>query len=239
MKYFGMARTVVLAGLLLAPAAYSQSNQVLQGTQIKLTLLNGLSTKVAHDGDPFLATVAEPVYLGGQLVLPAGAKVRGQIGSIIHTRHFGIFRGQAAMNLTFHSLEVEGREVPTQMSILGIYRDAETGSRERHDLHTEEGAVVQEKRDVKGTALDLAIGTGGGSAIGAIFSHVIRGFAIGLVGSTVYVLQKKGKDVELPAETGILVRLDSPLTLPATVSSNGAYSGDVTPSIAATINRPL
>jgi hypothetical protein len=239
MKHFAMTSATVLAGLLLVPAAYSQSNQVLQGTQIKLTLLDGLSTKVAHDGDPFLATVSEPVYSGGQLVLPAGAKVRGQIGSIIHTKHFGILRSQAAMNLTFRTLEFDGREVPTQMSILGIYRDVETGSRARHDIRTQEGAVVQEKRDVRGTALDLAIGTGGGSAIGAIFSHVFRGFAIGLVGSTVYVLQKKGKDVELPAQTGILVRLDSPLTLPATVSSSGAYSGDLTRSIAATINRAL
>jgi hypothetical protein len=148
------------------------------------------------------------------------------VGSIIRPKHFGILRGQAAMNLTFQSVEFEGREVPTQMSIFGLYKYGGTG-RPRKDVKTEEGAVIHEKRDWKGTALDVGIGTGGGSVVGAIFSHVIRGFAFGLIGSTAYVIQKKDKDVELPAQTGILVRLDAPLSLPATAAATAtASSGD-------------
>jgi hypothetical protein len=228
MKRFITLGAVVALALLLVPAVHaqnSQSNQLMQGTQVRLILLNGLSTSVARDGDPFTAVVAEPVLLGGQLVLPAGAKVHGVVGSIVHARHFAIFRGQAAMNLQFRSLEIEGREIPAQMSILQLFNGSVEGGRSRKDLKTEEGVVVEAKRDVKGYVTDMAIGTTGGTVVGAIFSHVMRGFAFGLIGGTAYVIQKKGKEVELPAQTGILVRLDNTVALPAGTSRVGEYSG--------------
>jgi len=136
-----------------------------------------------------------------------------------------IFRGQAAMNLQFRSLEIEGREIPAQMSILQLYNGSVDGGHSRKDLKTQEGVVVEAKRDVKGYLTDVAIGTGGGTVVGVIFSHVMRGFAFGLIGGTAYVIQKKGKDVELPAQTGILVRLDNTVALPAGTSRLGEYSG--------------
>jgi hypothetical protein len=228
MRRFITLGAVVALALLLVPAVHAQdshSNQLMQGTQVRLILLNGLSTSVARDGDPFTAVVAEPVFLGGQLILPAGAKVHGVVGSIVHARHFAIFRGQAAMNLQFRSLEIEGREIPAQMSILQLFNGSVDGGRSRKDLKTQEGVVVEAKRDVKGYLTDVAIGTSGGTVVGAIFSHVMRGFAFGLIGGTAYVIQKKGKEVELPAQTGILVRLDNSVALPSGTSRVGPYSG--------------
>ena len=204
-----------------APAQYVQPappSQLLQGTQMHLVLQNGLSTSVAREGDPFEAVVADPVFFGGQLVMPAGARVRGQVTNIITPRHFGLFRTQASMNLMFRSMEVDGREFPVKMSILAIYRDSSTGGRTRRDVNTKEGEMVQERRDWKGTGVDMAIGTGGGSVVGVIFSNVLRGTVIGVVGSAAFVVQKKGKDVELPAQTSFLVRLDSPVTMPITTA---------------------
>ena len=214
-----------VAVCLLFPAAFpvhSQPNQLLQGTQLRLVLLNGLSTSVARDGDPFAAVVAEPVYMGGQLLLPAGARVNGQVGSIIRPRRFSLFRGQAAMNLIFRSIELDRREIPAQMSILAI-QDASTQSsgRKRKDVKVEEGQVVEAKRDIKGDVATVGLGAGGGTVVGAVFSHVVRGFAIGLVGGTAYIMAKKGKEVELPAQTALIVRLDNSITLPM-VSANAA-----------------
>ena len=203
--------------LLLAAASpvFAQNHQLLQGTQIRLTLLNGLSTTVAHDGDPFTAVVAEPVLLGTQVVLPAGARVNGTVGNISRPRHFGMLRSQASMNLTFHSVEIDHREYPVQMSLLALLDGSARGNgNNRKDLKIEEGIQVQERRDVKGAVTDLALGMGGGSVVGAIFSHVLRGFVIGTVGSAAYVMVKKGKEVELPAQTGFLVRTDNTLDLP-------------------------
>ena len=36
--------------------------QIVPGTQVRLTLRNSITTKVAKDGDPFTAVVAEPVF---------------------------------------------------------------------------------------------------------------------------------------------------------------------------------
>ncbi len=203
----------------------SQSNQLLQGTQIRLVLLNGLSTTVARDGDPFAAVVAEPVYLGGQLMLPAGARVYGQVGSIIKPKRFSWFRGQAAMNLTFRSIEVDHREIPVQMSILAI-QDASTQSsgKKRKDVKIQEGQVVEAKPDIKRDVTTVGLGTGGGTVVGALFSHVVRGLAIGLIGSTTYVMVRKGKEVELPAQTALLVRLDNNVTLPTVSASVAPYT---------------
>ena len=200
--------------LLAAPAVQSQTNQLLQGTQLRLVLLNGLSTSVARAGDPFVATVVEPVYIGGQLILPAGARVNGEVSQIDRARRFGILRGQAAMYLKFKSIEIDRREIPAPMSIISIHETSVNG-RVRKDLRTEEGTIVEAKRDVKGALTTVAIGGGGGTAIGVVFSHAIRGLAIGLIGGTSYVMLKKGKEVELPAQSGILVRLDTTITLPA------------------------
>jgi len=207
--------------------AQSQSNQLLQGTQIRLVLLNGLSTSVARDGDPFAAVVAEPVYMGGQLMLPAGARVNGQVASVTKPRHFAMFRGQAAMNLTFRSIEVDHRVIPVQMSILAI-QDASTqnSGQKRKDLQVEEGQVVEARPDSNGNATAFGLGTSGGTVVGAIFGHAGRGLVLGLVGSTVYVMAKKGRPVELPAQTALLVRLDNNITLPATTARAGPYTSN-------------
>src|SRR5260370_17331649 len=103
-----------------APSSYAEPRQVIQGTQVHLTLLSGVSSAVAKDGDPFVAVVAEPVYLGSQLLLPGGTRVNGIIGTVEKARRFSIFRGQAYMNLTFRSIEVDSRLIPLQMSIITI-----------------------------------------------------------------------------------------------------------------------
>ena len=207
---------VALLALSLTPAVHAQAAQVLQGTQVRLTLLNGLSTSVAHEGDPFEAVVAEPVYVGGQLVLPAGAKVHGMVSNIERPKRFALIRGGASMTLTFSSIEVDSRILPARMSLLGIYKDSSEGGKIRRDLKEVEGVAVEEKRDVKGYVLDAAIGTGGGSLVGVVFSHVVRGFGIGLIGSAAYIAAKRGKDVQLPAQSGLLVRLDNTIWVPVT-----------------------
>jgi hypothetical protein len=214
---------VVSIALWLAPAVHAQSNQVQPGTQVRLTLLNGLSTTVAHDGDPFTAIVAEPVFFGSQLVLPAGAKVHGTVTSVNRPKFFSMFRGGASMNLVFNSIEVESRIFPAQMSILSIYSGGAESGKKRKDVKTVEGVVIQEKRDIKSDVTDVGIGGMGGTIVGAVFSNVVRGTVLGLVGGGAYIVAKKGKDVELPAQTGMLVRMDSSVSLPGSLLHNTAY----------------
>ena len=226
MKRFTMpcAAALFATVLLLAPVLYAQSNQLVPGTQVRLTLTSGLSTTVAHDGDPFTAIVAEPVFSGNQLILPAGSKVHGTVNSVDRPKLFAMFRGGASMSLTFTSIEVESRIFPAKMSILSIYNGDSDSTKRRKDLKTVEGEVVEENRGVKSDVEDVAVGTAGGSTVGLIFSHVLRGTVFGLVGGTVYVVAKKGKEVELPAQTGLLVRMDTTVSLPDSLLHNASYT---------------
>jgi hypothetical protein len=201
----------------------AQSHELLQGTEVHLRLITGLSTAVAKSGDPFIAEVTQPVYVGNEMVLPAGTRVHGTVGGVIHSRHFSIFRGQAAMSLSFRDLEVDHRVYPAKMSILrlqGPAREDREGKR-RRDVKVDEGQVVEAKHDVKGDIIGGAIGVGGGSLVGAMFSNVARGFGFGMIGAAVYIVERKGKEVDLPAQTNIRVRMDNTVTLPRFTADNG------------------
>jgi hypothetical protein len=213
------------AALLFAGAvpARAQSHELLPGTEVHLRLLTGLSTAVAKRGDPFVAEVTQPVTMGSQIILPVGARVRGTVGGVIHTRHFSIFRGQAAMNLTFRELEIDSRVFPAMMSIVRLERPSsgEKEGKNRKDLKVDEGQLVEAKHDVKGDVIGGALGVGGGTLAGVLFSNVTRGFGFGLIGAAAYIVERKGKEVDLPAETTIRVRMDNTVMLPRFMADNG------------------
>jgi hypothetical protein len=226
MKRFVSMIAVAAFALLFTPAAHAQeTTQLIPGTQVRLTLVEGLSTSVAHNGDPFTAIVAEPVFSGNTLILPAGAKIHGTVSNVDRPKFFSMFRGGASMNINFTSVEVASRIFPARMSILGLYTGTTDASKQRKDLKTVEGVVVEPNRDVKSVVEDVTIGTAGGSLVGIVFSRVVRGTVIGLVGGSAYVVAKKGKDVELPAQTGILVRMDTTVSLPSSLVHSPTYTG--------------
>lgn len=222
--------SLVLAVALLcatAPASYAEPRQVLQGTQIHLSLLTSINTKLAKDGDPFVAVVADPVFLGNQLLVPAGTRINGVIGTVAKAHKFSAFRGQAYINITFHTMEVDSRLIPVQMSILAFEPPrGQADGKQRKDVKVVEGQVVQEKHDFKGDVMGATIGTGAGSLIGAVFGKVVQGFGFGLVGSAAYIMVRKGKEVELPAQTGMLVRMDNTITVPVTSASSASLTGN-------------
>ena len=223
MKKFVSAGALLFVLLWLTPAVHAQST-VQPGTQVRLTLVNGLTTSVAHDGDPFTAIVAEPVFIGNQLLIPAGAKIHGTVTGVTRPKWFGMIRGGASINLVFNSIEVESRIFPVQMSILSFYTGDMDSGKKRKDLKTTEGVVVEEKRDLKSDIITGGLGTGAGALAGLIFSNVARGTVIGLVGTSVYIVAKKGKDVELPAQTGMVVRTDSTVTLSSSLLHNASFN---------------
>jgi hypothetical protein len=219
---FVLAAILVCSG---APTSYAEPHQVIQGTQVHLTLLSPVGTSISRDGDPFVAVVSEPVFIGNTLLIPAGTRVNGVIGTLEKARRFSALRGQAYMNLTFRSIEMESRLIPVQMSIITIEQPRNQGdTKQRKDVKVEEGQVVEQKHDYKGDIVGATIGTGGGTLVGAVFSHVARGFGIGLAGSAVYIIARKGKEVELPAQTGMLVRMDNTINVPNVSPSNASFS---------------
>ena len=225
MKRFMVVCAALACSVVASPTVHAQAQapQLIPGTEVRLSLTNELDSRVARIGDPFTAVVTEPVFSGSKLVLPAGAIVHGRITSVQRPRWFSAFRGGASMNLVFDSVEVESRLFPARMSIINIYSSGSNIS-QRKDLTTIEGEVVQEHQSVKNDVMTVAMGTAGGATAGLVFSRVLRGTILGLAGSGAYIAARKGKDVELPAKTGMIVRMDSNLSLPAMLLRSQGYA---------------
>jgi hypothetical protein len=204
-----------------APPTCAEPRQVLQGTEIHLTLLTPISSTHSREGDPFVAVLAQPVALDSRIILPAGTPVNGVVGTIQKAKAFSVFRGQAYMSLSFKTIEVDSRLIPVQMSILAIGQPRiDSYSKPRKDMKITEGEVLQEKHDYKGDVLGVTIGSGAGSLVGLVFSNVARGFGIGFAAGAVYVVARKGKEIDLPANSGMLTRLDSTITVPFVAAGN-------------------
>jgi len=223
MKYFVRALFLVAVSSLAASFAQAEPRQVIQGTQIHLKLTSDIGTGSSRNGDPFIAVTTQPLMMGDQVILPSGTRIRGIVTSISRARRFSLFRGEAYMNLSFRSIEVDSRLIPVQMSVLAVEKPSEEGEgRQRKDVDVTEGQMLEQKHDVKGDIVAGTIGTGGSTLIGKLASHAAAGFGIGLLGSAIYVSARKGKELSLPAETGMLVRMDSTVTVP---SFNNQASG--------------
>jgi len=204
---------------------FAEPRQVIQGTEVHLTLLTPISSSSSHEGDPFVAVLAQPVAFDSRIVLPVGTRLNGVIGTIQKPKAFSIFRGQAYMSLSFRTIEVDSRLIPIQMSILAIGQPRiDNYSKPRKDMKITEGEVVEAKHDFKGDVLGVAVGSGAGSIVGVVFSNVARGFGIGFAAGAVYVVARKGKEIDLPANSGVLARMDSTITVPAVAASNAAGS---------------
>lgn len=219
---------VVTLACTAAPPIYAGPREVMQGTEIHLTLLDSINSKNTREGDPFVAVVSAPVVVGSLIIIPAGTRVHGVVGTIQKAKSFSLFRGQAYMNLSFKTMEVDSRLIPIQMSILGIGgpRGSEGYSKRRNDMKITEGEILQEKHDIKGDVIGMAVGGGGGSLVGLIFSNVARGFGIGMAAGAVYVVARKGKEIDMPPQTGMLVRMDNTITVPL-IAASAQTSGAV------------
>jgi hypothetical protein len=218
--------SAVLAGALLfttAPVSYSEPRpeplKVAPGTEVRLHIVGTIGTAASRNGDAFVAVLSEPVFVGNTLLIPAGTRVHGTIGTVAPARRFSVFRGQAYMDLNFRSLEIDSRLIPVHMSIIEILRQGTDGDApRRHDVKIDEGQIIEQRHDYRGDVLGGSISSSGGALIGLIAGNVARGFGFGLIGSAAYIVARKGKEVNLPDGTGMLVSIDDAVTLPGTVT---------------------
>src|SRR5499426_4118718 len=150
MKHFVRALCLVTVFSLGVSSVQAEPRQLMQGTQIHLKLTSDIGTASSRNGDPFIAVTTQPLMLGDQVILPAGTRIRGIVTSISRAKRFSLFRGEAYMNLSFRSIEVDSRLIPVQMSVLALEKPSEEGEgRQRKDVDVTEGRMLEQKHDVK------------------------------------------------------------------------------------------
>jgi hypothetical protein len=206
----GLAVVVCLA--LLAPPPVAGRDFFLQeGTEIYLRLHISLDTKISQAGDRTVSTVEEPVLLDNIEVIPAGARVLGRVGEVKKPGRFG--RG-GKLVLTFETIEVPGAgNIQIAGSLVDIY-DPDTIEEEDDvlkdmDIGAEGEVKAGGASKVKTISTSLA-GGGVGGALAGTGAGAAIGVAAAAAGAFIWF---KGKQVELPAGIGLIMRIDRGITL--------------------------
>jgi hypothetical protein len=195
------------------PPSTIRGAQVLAGTEIRATVDTPLSTKTSKAGDQFTATVTGPVRSSnGDVAIPAGSKVRGEVSESEHGKTLPAIRGKAILDLRFREVTLpDGRNLPIVASLASLH-SASGGSA---GATTDAEGQVRDRTTGKEVAKDVGIGAGMGTVAGLILGSAFKGLAIGAIIGGGYVLATKGKEVNLPAQSGLVLKLDRYLVMPA------------------------
>jgi hypothetical protein len=165
--------------------------EVPAGKVLTVTLDQTINSKIANNGDTFVASLAEPVTVDANVVLPIGTKVRG---TIVTAQSAGKFKGNALLQLTLDSVSVNGTRYSIQTS---EFEDAGKGRGKRTAIGAGGGAAF-------GAILGAVAGGGKGAAIGALAGGGAGTAAAGFTGK---------KDIVLPAEIRLHFKLVQPVSI--------------------------
>src|SRR5262245_61982113 len=149
------------------------------GTKIRVALLDAVSSDKSHAGDPFLASLTEPVVVDGKTVLAKGTKVRGRV---LDAEQSGRVKGRASLQLTL--TEVVRREGKAINISTKPYTAVAESTKKRDAGIIGGGAGI-------GAAIGALAGGGKGAAVGA---------AVGGGAGTGTVLATRGKEVRYDPE---------------------------------------
>jgi hypothetical protein len=182
------------------PAAQQQPEQqqvppppivVKSGTNIRVSIDQEVSSKDTNVGESVEASVAAPVAVNGNVVIPEGSKVTAEVTD---AKSAGRFKGNAELGLTLTSVVVGGRKYTIHTS---TYNEAGKGRGKRTAETTAIGAGA-------GALIGALAGRGKGAAIGAG-----AGGGAGLAGGAL----TGNREIGIAAETKLDFRLTQPLEI--------------------------
>jgi type IV secretion system protein VirB10 len=184
------------------PTGLDRSCRLSEGTEIDVKLLNLLSTQRNERGDSFSAEVLEEVECDGEVVVPKGTRISG---NITHLKRAGRIRGRSEMNLEFVEMALpSGVKVPISATVVSIEEKAD------EDVKDSEGTISG-----KGTATRDVTRIGAGTGIGALIGVLTGGgkgakigTAIGAVTGVAGTLANRGNDIVLYPDTELVIRLN-------------------------------
>jgi type IV secretory pathway VirB10-like protein len=186
------------------------------GTVVSATLSSPVSSDFARVGDRFSATLGSPIASGGNVILPAGSQMEGQV---VMVKPAGRAGKNGELDIRFTSaLLPNGQRVPLSAKIqtedgTGIIRGGSTAGRfGRAAVTTGVGAGL-------GAALGTAMGplSGGGVGRGAIYGTAL-GAGMGALGSAF----QKGTPAVVESGAPVNIVLDQPLTTsPSSIGPSG------------------
>lgn len=172
------------------------------GTTIAVRMDETLSTNGSQPGQPFTATIADPIVgLDGTVLIPSGAKVRGRVTAVDKSDRVG---ETAVIKLAFESVSFDGRSFPMQATVV----EANPERRTRTTAGEQAGKV----------AVGAAAGAVLGRVLGRDTESTLKGAVIGAAAGTAIAMGTADVDAVLPAGSRMVIRLDAPVEVERPVS---------------------
>jgi hypothetical protein len=191
LRLFGVLSIAFTPMVMKAQPAPTQDVTVPYNTTIAARLLETVDSDLSREGDTFVASLASPVKINGTVVIPEEASLQGKV---VEIRNAGRFNGRSGLVISLTGLAYNGQT---------------------YQLRTNQYSREGPSRDIQSAAV-----IGGGASIGALIGGILgggKGAAIGAVigGGTGAGVQarRKAAPVQLSAESILVFRLQTPLTI--------------------------
>jgi len=162
------------------------------GTSVRVQMIDGVDSAVNHAGDMFHASLAAPIVVDDQIVVPTGTDMYVKLTS---AKSAGHMTGQSELALELVRMDFQGK---TYTLASNDYQQTGASRGKRTAETVGGGAVI-------GALIGAAIGHGKGAAIGA---------ATGAGAGTVAEGVTKGQQIQIASES----KLDFALQAPVDVS---------------------
>ena len=159
------------------------------GKVLTVRLSDELGSKISQPGQSFGGTLANAVEVNGETVIPAGARVEGEV---VDAKPLGRFAGGAVLQLKLDSVRVNGQQMPVQTAMV--------------------------TQNLKGKGKRTGAMVGGGAGLGALIGGLAGGGKGALIGAaagagagTAGTAFTGNKEIILPAESAVAFALKEPL----------------------------
>lgn len=189
-----------------ANSGLRQSGDIPANTEIRAMLDTPLSSKTSKPGDRFTASMSQAVQGRNGVAIPAGARVEGEVSEADQGKTIPALRGKGTLNLRFRDVVLpNGQTIPLVASLVSVNRINSRSTQKADNESEPQGKTVAKNEDE---------GIGAGTTVGGlVFGAPLKGLAIGALAGGGYVLATNGKEVNLPAQTGMVIRLDQPVSI--------------------------
>jgi hypothetical protein len=162
------------------------------GTRISVRTLDVIDTTEKQAGDPFQASLVEPLVVEGNVIVAKDADVYGRL---IESRESGTFTGRSQLRLELTGIVVNGRTVRVVT--------------EEYDMTGKSRGASTAERTVTGAALGSIIGAAAGGGEGAAIGAGV-GAAAGAGSQTI----TKGDQIRAPSEALLEFTLQQDVSVP-------------------------
>ena len=161
------------------------------GKVLTVRLSDAVGSKLSQAGQSFGGSLAKPIEVDGETVIPAGAKVSGEV---VDAKPLGRFAGGALLQLRLNSIRVNGEELPVETATF--------------------------TQTIKGKGKRTAVLAGGGAGLGALIGGLAGGGKGAAIGAAAGAGAGTGgaaftgnKEIVLPAESAVPFTLKASLKI--------------------------